>query len=55
MNNVQSDEATIADACYEWLKLENCPALMPHKDALLKCVNLALRPFHVIGHVMIRP
>lgn len=47
MNNVQSDEATIGDASYEWLKLlEECPALTPHKDTILQRINLALRPFH---------
>ena len=48
MNNVQTDEATITDACYECLMLENCPVLMSHKDATLKQMNLALRPFNFL-------
>ena len=49
VNNVQSDEATIADACYEWLKLKNCPALKPHTDVISKRMYLALKPFHFLA------
>lgn len=49
LNNVQGDEATIADACHEWLKLENCPELAPHKELVLKRMDLAIQPFHYLA------
>lgn len=34
------------NACYEWLKVENCLELASHKEPVLKRMNLAIQPFH---------
>ncbi|GBN26176.1 hypothetical protein AVEN_1771-1, partial [Araneus ventricosus] len=49
LNNRQSDETTIADACHEWLNLANCPELKPHKDVILKRMDSTLEPFHFLA------
>lgn len=49
LNILQSDDATIADACSEWLKLLHCPELIQHKDLVKKRMDLALEPFHFLA------
>jgi len=49
---LQSDNATIADACEEWLSLLRADALKPHLTTVMQCFTEAVTDNHFLANLL---
>jgi len=52
LDRLQSDNATIADACEEWLSLLRADALKPHLTTVMKRFKEAVTDNHFLANLL---
>lgn len=52
LNRLQSDDATIDDACHVWLSLLKEESLEPHTAEISKRMAQAMQPFHFLAYFL---
>jgi len=52
LDGLQSDNATIADACEEWLSLLRADALKPHLMTVMQCLTEAVTDNHFLANLL---
>lgn len=52
LDELQSDTATVADSCEQWLDLLQCPSLEPHKKQVQTRMDQAMTPCHYLANLL---